>query len=670
MTVLSLWKKRLLNAALLMVTAMSLSSCWLFSPSLPPDVKEEATAFEASCSGFYREVFDQLEILRKTKPQDFNAYDQFEEEVQGKANAFMKQLSSCKEQEEADELIKAFPAAELRAKNDELQKAMIAAIKGSHAIVTLNKLKKKATALRAKRAEINQSIAAFKEEHGEDADPEGIAEVEALVNAGLDKLNRAEKALSGFSNMADSSVAEVNKKHDKIEQIIASVQTAYDNWTPPPPAPFHPEKVLFTVETTPAMYDSLLSTLLQQYKNYTFLYTASNGDRCVTDAKNTEGVVIHLVAPAQFDRATDSLEQGRADLIFAFQATYPEEAYAKLEAKDAESEDDMNTVLVSGVAHNALILKNSQAAALEKVSTKEIKSDLNATTVYTGTPESLAGELYAAILAPAGVEAQAVDHPERQGVSAENSLAAVAFSRKPTEAKEVRVAYTPSAEKIYFWPRPGDIAAGRYALSASVNAAFNPASQGNAEARKFVEFVLSEAGQSVVKSADFVSRDEYEENDPELLRLKAMFEKAGYSIGRIVTFDTFLFPKNDANIIKKPEVIDRRAEFKQFDSKVRSNFNHISQVLAKTTSDKGVIAVGIIGHASSEGGAAVNKPLSVNRAKYTGSCIKQKSGKMLILTDGMSSEVPVDDNKSEEGRVRNRRATAYVVEVYEVGTKK
>lgn len=660
-------QKCLCKAALLMALAMSMSSC---GPQLPDEVKEEAVEFDSASSSLHREFFDQLGVLRKNKPQELQEYTHFLDEVQGKANAFMKALSSCKEQADADDLYKAFPTDELKGMNDARRDTLLAAIQKSPAVVALSKYKDKAKNLHRKKGSINQAIQEFKDEHGEEADAEGVAEVNQQVAECDERLKSVDKALEGFANMFDGSVKDVDKYHDQAEQIIASVQTAYDNWTPPPPAPFHPEKVLFTVETTPAMYDSLLATLLQQYKNYTFLYTASNGDRCVTDAKNTEGVVIHLVDPAQFDRATDSLEQGRADLIFAFQATYPEEAYAKLEAKDAESEDELNTVLVSGVAHNALILKNSQAAALEKVSTKEIKSDLNATTVYTGTPESLAGELYAAILAPAGVEAQAVDHPERQGVSAENSLAAVAFSRKPTEAKEVRVAYTPSAEKIYFWPRPGDIAAGRYALSASVNAAFNPASQGNAEARKFVEFVLSEAGQSVVKSADFVSRDEYEENDPELLRLKAMFEKAGYSIGRIVTFDTFLFPKNDANIIKKPEVIDRRAEFKQFDSKVRSNFNHISQVLSKTTSDKGVIAVGIIGHASSEGGAAVNKPLSVNRAKYTGSCIKQKSGKMLILTDGMSSEVPVDDNKSEEGRVRNRRATAYVVEVYEVGTKK
>lgn len=661
--------RRFSRAALLMAMAMSLSSCWPFSASLPDEIKEDAEELESSASGLKRDFFDQLRALQNVKPKNFKEYDLLADEVQGKANGFLKSLSTCKEQEEADELIQGFPMDDLRGRNDAQKTAIIEASKKTPAAVALSGFAGKTRNLDTKKGRINQSIQEFKDANGDD-DAEAVAEVELKVKEAEACVKSVKNAISGLKGMEEGANKEVDKYHEQVEQTLASVQTAYDNWTPPPPAPFHPEKVLFTVETTPAMYDSLLATLLQQYKNYTFLYTASNGDRCVTDAKNTEGVVIHLVDPAQFDRATDSLEQGRADLIFAFQATYPEEAYAKLEAKDAESEDDMNTVLVSGVAHNALILKNSQAAALEKVSTKEIKSDLNATTVYTGTPESLAGELYAAILAPAGVEAQAVDHPERQGVSAENSLAAVAFSRKPTEAKEVRVAYTPSAEKIYFWPRPGDIAAGRYALSASVNAAFNPASQGNAEARKFVEFVLSEAGQSVVKSADFVSRDEYEENDPELLRLKAMFEKAGYSIGRIVTFDTFLFPKNDANIIKKPEVIDRRAEFKQFDSKVRSNFNHISQVLSKTTSDKGVIAVGIIGHASSEGGAAVNKPLSVNRAKYTGSCIKQKSGKMLILTDGMSSEVPVDDNKSEEGRVRNRRATAYVVEVYEVGTKK
>ena len=80
--------------------------------------------------------------------------------------------------------------------------------------------------------------------------------------------------------------------------------------------------------------------------------------------------------------------------------------------------------------------------------------------------------------------------------------------------------------------------------------------------------------------------------------------------------------------------------------------------------------MGIIGHASSEGGHKVNKPLSVNRAKYSASCIKEQQVKVsMLLTEGMSSDVPVDSNDDESGRIRNRRATAYVVEVYEVGTK-
>lgn len=663
---ISFWKKRLLLAALLMAVAMGMSSC----KEVPSEIKEDVISFEVACNAFYRKVFDQLAVLRKPKPQELKACDQFVDEVQGKVNEFMKSLSACKEQDEADAFYQAFPMEELRNRNDELQKTMTEAIRKSPASVALNKLKGESKRLHIKKAEIFRALQEFVDENGEDADVKGREEIDMKMKSALEKLARADKALTGFSDMEDASIAEVDKKHQQVIDMLDMVTQTYKGWTPPPPAPFHPEKVLFTVETTPAMYDSLLATLLQQYKNYTFLYTASNGDRCVTDAKNTEGVVIHLVEPTQFDAATDSLEQGRADIIFAFRSAFPEEAYTKLEAKDAESEDDMNSVLVSGVAYNALILKNSTAASLEKISTKGMKSELNGVTVYTGMPNSLAGEMFASLLQPAGVEAQAVEHPERQGLSSDSSVAAVAFSRKPSEAKEVRVARTPSQEKIYFWPRPGDIAAGRYALSAPVNAVFNPASQGNAEARKFVEFVLSEAGQAVVKAADFVSRDEYEENDPELARLRSMFEKAGYSVGRIVTYDTFLFPKNDANIIKQNKPEATKAEFKQFDSAVRSNFTHIAKVLSSTTGTKGQIAVGIIGHASSEGGVSVNKPLSVKRAKYTGSCIEKKAGKLLILTDGMSSEVPVDDNSTEEGRVRNRRATAYVVEVYEVGTKK
>lgn len=660
------WTKGLRNAALLMATAMSICCCG------EPPGNEQAIEFESSAGELHRDFFDKIGTFRRARSTDESkAYEGFRNEVQGEANSFLKNLAACKEQADADELYAKLPVAELRQQNDARRDALVEALSKSPARVSLKEFEQRLGGLKRKKGSVNADLESYIDEHGEDSYPDEIADIRYRVSTGEEKLQAIDKAIKGSRALVDGVAEEATRHHGEIVGILDSLEATYKGWVPPPPPPFHPEKILFTMETTPALYDSLISTLVQRYKQYTFLYTNTQGERCITDARNTEGVVIRLVEPEKFAAATDSLEQGRADVVIAFRNTYDAAAYEKLESKAAASEDeDLNSILVSGVAFNAVLLKVNQTSALEKLDVRNIGQSLQGYNIYAGEPGTVSGELYATVLAPYELQATQCARPEKEGTASNTAVAAVAFSRKPSAAKEVRVARIPSAEqKIYFWPRPGDIAAGRYILSASVNAAFNPASTNNAAAREFVDFVLSDEGQSVVKASDFVSINEYEENDEELAHLRKLFEQKGYTVGKIITRNTFLFPKNDARITKDPKVNDKRAEFKDFDSTIRSNFGHIRRVLKNTSSEKGIIAVGVIGHASSEGGEGVNRPLSNNRAKYTAACIRQGDKSRLILTDGMSSRVPVDDNKEEEGKVRNRRASAYVVEVFEIGKK-
>lgn len=658
----SIW----LNAATVMVAALSLSSC----DKLKKDVLPEAQALTSSADMLHSDFFQQRATMAKNIPTDAPQYNSFLLDVQSQVNQFRKDLSACKEQEDADELFKKADIDSIRAKNDQQKDTLAEAIAGSSTATGIKNFQGRCKHLQQEKGANYQAMMEILDEKGEDYCEDTQEEIKACHKEIDARIKSITTGLSGFDSMLKGAGTTGEKIHSDVEALCKNMENAYAEWAPPPPPPSRPEQILFTVETTPALYEALLSTMLQQYKQFSYSYTAPDGARCIADKDNKIGFVIRLVNPTEFDSTLDDLDQCSADLIFAFRDTFPDDIYTKIEERAAAQEDDLNAVLVSGVAYNAVMLKVTQDSPTTKLTSGQIGKELQGKTLMTGGDDSLSGELFNALLKPRGCSAQTADKPEKQLTS--DNIIAVAFSRKIDETKALTIARTPSEVKeIYFHPIPGNIASGRYPLSTPVNAVLNPASSGNAEARAFLEYALSDAGQTVVKASDFVSRNEYEETNPEILQLRKMFDKAGYTISRIVTYDTFLFPKNDTTISKNPQLQNSKKDFREFDSAIRSNFGHMGQVLKNTKSDKGIIAVGIIGHASSEGGEAINKPLSLNRAKYTGNCIKNcdKESRRLILTDGMSSAVPVDDNKTEEGKVRNRRCTAYVVEVFETGAK-
>ena len=654
----------LLNAATVMVAALSLCSCDKLKEEVLPDAK----TLTSSADMLHNDFFQKRAAMAKNIPTEDPEYSAFLVDVQSRANRFMKNLSACTEQDQADELLKKADVEAIRAENDRRKDVLSKAIAGSSTATNIRDFRRRCKMIQQDRGNNYRAMMDILEDKGEDYCEDTQAEIKACHQEADSRVRGITAALEGFDSMMKGASASGDKIHEDVEALCKSIESAHAGWTPPPPPPSRPEKVLFTVETTPALYDSLLSTMLQQYKQYTYTYTAPDGARCIADKANKSGFVIRLIKPSELDTALDDLDQHSADLIFAFRDSFPDEVYTKIEERAANYEDDLNGVLVSGVAYNALTIKTAAESTSSKLTSKELQGK----TFITGKPDTLSGELFHALLTPRGGSAQEADKPEKQ-ITADN-MVAVAFTRTIDSGKEIPIARTPSeVQDIYFRPIPGNIASGRYPLSSPVNAVLNPSGSGsgNTEARAFIEYALSDAGQTVVKAADFVSRNEYEETNPEILQLRKMFDKAGYTISRIITYDTFLFPKNDTTISKNPQLTDGKKDFREFDSAIRSNFGHMGQVLKNTKSDTGLIAVGIIGHASSEGGEAINRPLSVNRAKYTANCIKNcdSEKRRVILTDGMSSSVPVDDNKTEEGKIRNRRCTAYVVEVFETGAK-
>jgi OOP family OmpA-OmpF porin len=72
-----------------------------------------------------------------------------------------------------------------------------------------------------------------------------------------------------------------------------------------------------------------------------------------------------------------------------------------------------------------------------------------------------------------------------------------------------------------------------------------------------------------------------------------------------------------------------------------------------------------VGHTDSVGGDAYNQRLSINRAEAVkGYLVSQGVEKNRVYTEGKGERSPVADNKTAEGRAKNRR-----VEVEVVGTR-
>ena len=76
------------------------------------------------------------------------------------------------------------------------------------------------------------------------------------------------------------------------------------------------------------------------------------------------------------------------------------------------------------------------------------------------------------------------------------------------------------------------------------------------------------------------------------------------------------------------------------------------------------LKVVIEGHTDNVGGDIANKKLSVERAVSVASYLKTKHqlDDMRITTKGIGQTMPVSDNKSEEGRARNRRVVFKILE--------
>ena len=98
-------------------------------------------------------------------------------------------------------------------------------------------------------------------------------------------------------------------------------------------------------------------------------------------------------------------------------------------------------------------------------------------------------------------------------------------------------------------------------------------------------------------------------------------------------------------------------------SDIKSNFRPVLERFAQTLNDNPAATVSIIGHTDSTGSAAINDPLSVDRAARTRDFLSQRGiSPNRIMIDGRGEREPIASNDSDSGRARNRRVEIYVSE--------
>ncbi|RMG57086.1 MAG: OmpA family protein [Gammaproteobacteria bacterium] len=72
-------------------------------------------------------------------------------------------------------------------------------------------------------------------------------------------------------------------------------------------------------------------------------------------------------------------------------------------------------------------------------------------------------------------------------------------------------------------------------------------------------------------------------------------------------------------------------------------------------SDPTITAVKVIGHTDSAGSAAYNKALSKRRAEAVAAYLRDHGVQVPVTSEGRGEAEPIADNRTAEGRARNRR---------------
>lgn len=98
-------------------------------------------------------------------------------------------------------------------------------------------------------------------------------------------------------------------------------------------------------------------------------------------------------------------------------------------------------------------------------------------------------------------------------------------------------------------------------------------------------------------------------------------------------------------------------------SDIKPDFRPILDKFAATLNENPATTVSIVGHTDSTGSAAINEPLSVDRASHTRDYLASRGvSPTRVVVEGRGAREPVASNDDNAGRARNRRVEIFVAE--------
>lgn len=230
---------------------------------------------------------------------------------------------------------------------------------------------------------------------------------------------------------------------------------------------------------------------------------------------------------------------------------------------------------------------------------------------------------------------------EEAAMQDKSILACSLYHLESQNLRAKRLAVKASKDSSQLKPSPFTIATEEYLYSYRIVAW--TLSKPKQLALDLVAFITSDPGQAAVKQAGFVDLrlvPEGGEVDP--TKLAALGEAIGSSTvsdaRRLST--NIRFAVNDA----------------QIDLKAQADLERITRTAAADFPKHTVV---ILGFTDSSGGPTINQPLSERRAESVAADLRR--ARVDARSKGLGELFPIDNNETEAGKARNRRAEVWVV---------
>lgn len=229
---------------------------------------------------------------------------------------------------------------------------------------------------------------------------------------------------------------------------------------------------------------------------------------------------------------------------------------------------------------------------------------------------------------------------EEAALTDPNLVALSHYHKEGVNLRAKRLAVKPSPESLSLKPSPFTIATEDYRFSFRIVAWTTP--NPTPEALSLVKFCTSNAGQAIVAEQGYVDlrlRPIQGDVPPEILAAIGAalgVDKVGAAV-RLSTNFRFAVGESDLDI------------------KAQADLERLPRFVASNYPDYNVV---ILGFTDSDGGPAINMPLSKDRAEEVAKELRRS--KVDTRSGGLGTTFPVDTNESEAGKAKNRRAEVWV----------